>query len=154
MKIEPFPCRSARHCSQPPMNPNSSSALKAQTTIHHVPGDVELPAIQLPWWDIAAGEWKMATLPARTISILPSADAPPPQITAPIEVADAGEAAGAVVIHSNFWRMVSEVLAGVWILTILAWWWSGKPKAKQREREEPPIYKQQSRLIKQARKGA
>jgi len=45
------------------------------------PGEVELPGIQLPWWDIAAAEWKVATLPGRTITISPSADAPLPQAT-------------------------------------------------------------------------
>lgn len=118
------------------------------------PGDVELPAIELPWWDIAAAEWKVATLPARTIAILPSPDALVPQDAAPADIADASDTGKTIVIHSSFWRRVSEVLGGIWILTILTWWWSGKPKSKKREPEEAPIYKQQSRLLKQARKAA
>lgn len=119
-----------------------------------VAGEVELPAIQLPWWDIGASEWKVATLPKRTISILPSADAAVLQATPPAETVDAGDLTGSIVVHSNFWRLVSEGLAGVWVLTILAWWWSGRPKAAKPVSEEPPIHKQQSRLLRQARKAA
>lgn len=119
-----------------------------------VPGEVELPAIQLPWWDISAAEWKVATLPARTITILPSADLPLPRETPQVETLDAGGEPGTVVVHSDFWRLVSEVLAGVWLLTVLVWWWSGKPKQKKRVVEEPPMHKQQSRLLEQTRKAA
>jgi hypothetical protein len=119
-----------------------------------VAGLVELPEIQLPWWDIGAGEWKIATLPKRTISILPSADAAVEPVISQAEIADAGDMTGSVVIHSNFWRLVSEGLAGVWILTLLAWWWSGRPKKAQPVSQEPPVHKQQSRLLRQARKAA
>lgn len=119
-----------------------------------VPGDVELPAIQLPWWDIAAGEWKVATLPGRTMVILPSADAPMPQATPQVDASASDSEAATIVVHSDFWRRVSEVLAGTWVLTMFVWWWSGKPAPKTRVVEEPPIHKQQSRLLKQARKAA
>jgi hypothetical protein len=118
-----------------------------------VPGEVELPAIKLPWWDIAASEWKVATLPARKISILPSADAPAPA-AAQAELVSPAEAGSGVVVESRFWRRVSEALAGIWILTILMWWWSGKPKTEKRRPEAPPIHKQQSRLLTQTRKAA
>ena len=32
-------------------------------------GEIELPALQVPWWDIEAAEWKVASLPARTLII-------------------------------------------------------------------------------------
>lgn len=117
-------------------------------------GAVELPEIQLPWWDIGAGAWKVATLPARKLSILPSPDAVLPQSVQPSVGADVEKGAGTVVIQSDFWRTVSEGLAGAWILTLLAWWWSGKPKKKKQVAAEPPIHKQQSRLLKLTRKAA
>jgi len=119
-----------------------------------VPGDVELPAIQLPWWDIAAAEWKVATLPGRTITILPSADEPSPQATSQAEAPDVGTESEVSRVQSEFWRTVSEVLAGIWVLTLLVWWWSGKPKQKTPVVEEAPIHKQQSRLLKETRKAA
>jgi hypothetical protein len=50
---------------------------------------------------------------------------------------------------------VSQLLAAVWLLTIFAWWWSSRDKKREpREPEPPPIYKQQARFVKAARKAA
>jgi hypothetical protein len=119
------------------------------------PGAIDLPDVRLPWWDIEAGEWKIAALPGRKIAILPSADALLPQPEPVVEpVAAPAEGGEPVVVQSMFWRRVSEVLAGVWILTVLGWWWSSRPKREPREPEEPPLHKQQAKLLKQARKAA
>jgi len=123
------------------------------------PGDVDMPGIELPWWDIAEGAWKVARLPGRGIEILPSADALPPQLVqpeAPAEAPDAGGEAGVRVIESDFWRRISQLLAGAWLLTVLAWWWSGRPSKKPVERtpSEPPIHKQLSRCLKNAQAAA
>jgi len=34
-------------------------------------GTVVLPALEVPWWNIATGEWQVARLPERSINILP-----------------------------------------------------------------------------------
>lgn len=119
------------------------------------PGNVAMPDLELPWWDIAEGAWKVARLPGRAIEILPSADALLPQVlpSATPEVVTEG---APVIVHSQLWRRVAEVLAGVWLLTLLAWWWSGRPREphEAREPEAPPIHKQQSRLLREARKAA
>ena len=123
------------------------------------PGPVQIPDVELPWWDIAEGAWKVARLGGRALEVLPSADALPPQIVQPVVSAESesADASGPpVVVESEFWRRVSEVLGGVWLLTLLAWWWSGRP-AKKRESKvptEPPLHKQQARLLKTASKAA
>ena len=119
------------------------------------PGALAMPDLELPWWDIAEGAWKVARLPGRSIDILPSADALLPQVAPAPAATPAGEDGGPVVVHSEFWRYVAEVIGGVWVLTLLAWWWSGRPKEKTGPvNEEPPIHKQQSRLLREARKAA
>lgn len=126
------------------------------------PGSVDMPGIELPWWDIAEAAWKVARLPGRSIDITPSADALPPQLTQPAApadpagIGDAAQETRSTVVYSDFWRRVSQVLGGAWLLTILAWWWSGKPKKKRAEEapSEPPIHRQQSRLLKNARAAA
>ncbi|MDX1481444.1 MAG: BatD family protein [Woeseiaceae bacterium] len=123
------------------------------------PGAVDIRPIELPWWDIAEGEWKIARLGGRSIDILPSADALPPQIAEPAAEAAAPAEPEVQPVDSpgsDFWRRVSEVLAGVWLLTLLAWWWSGKPKQKRENKppSEPPLHRQQSRLLKDARRSA
>ena len=37
-------------------------------------GSVVLPALEVPWWNIATGEWQVARLPERPIKILPSGE--------------------------------------------------------------------------------
>jgi len=121
-----------------------------------VPGDVELPALELPWWNIDTGAWEVARLSGTTLSILPSATAVPPPVIAEQPVPqEEGEAVGTRVVRSDFWLLVSEILAAVWVLTLVAWWWSGrKPARAPKEPEAPPIHKQQARFLKAARKAA
>ena len=127
-------------------------------------GEVELPGVEVPWWDLEAGEWKVAALPARTLRIK-GVEAPPPVETPAAEAAPAesseppalatAEQAVAVV---TFWQRAAELLAVLWLLTVAAWWWSSrsgprKPRAPK-EPKEPPVHKQQGQLLKTARKAA
>jgi hypothetical protein len=116
------------------------------------PGEVVLPELQLPWWDVTRGEWQIASLPPTTISILPSANAMPVPVM-PEEPVLAAEGP-VTVVHSKFWRHASEGLAAVWLLTLIAWWWSRRPEKKSAEPQEPPLHKRQSRLLKNARRAA
>lgn len=120
-------------------------------------GNVELPELQLPWWNIDVGEWQVARLPGTSITILPSANAAvvPPVATAEPAPQQDANVSGNLVIQSKFWRRVSEALAGVWLLTVITWWWSRRPVDRMpKEPEPPPVYKQQSRILKAARKAA
>jgi hypothetical protein len=125
-------------------------------------GEVLLPKLELPWWDIEAGEWRIATVPERTLTISPAPGAtlPPPvaeqPIDEPLEPATDVEAAPAPaqLVHSDFWRLVAQLLAVVWIATALAWWWSSRPRREHSEPPPVPLHKQQARYLKAARKAA
>lgn len=43
-------------------------------------GEITLPAIRVPWWDVTADRARVAVLPPRTVTVLPAAggNAPPP----------------------------------------------------------------------------
>ena len=115
-------------------------------------GVVELPALQLPWWNIEQGEWQVASLPSRSLTILPSGEtARPPVIEQAVEAPLEAET---IKLESGFWRRVSEGLIALWLLTVLAWWWSRRPEKKTQEREAPPIHKQQAKFLKAARRAA
>ncbi len=123
-------------------------------------GIFELPEVALPWWDVSAGEWRVARLPGRSFTVLAALDPVlEPPAPDPVEI-EAGQDAqqGTLTVHSSFWRRVSEALAAVWILTVAAWWWSSRtvrarPRSKSREPATPP-HKQQTRALKAARKAA
>ena len=115
-------------------------------------GVVEVPELTLPWWNIDAGEWQVASLPSRTLTILPSGEtALPPSVEPQIEMPFESET---ITVESSFWRRISEGLVAMWLLTVLAWWWSRRPEKKPREPEPPPIHKQQAKFLNAARKAA
>mgnify|MGYP001826201336 FL=1 len=120
-------------------------------------GEVELPAVELPWWNIDVGEWQVASLPGSSLTILPSAAALPLQ-PEPVEAAEEETSAPATelqVVYVDFWRYISAGLAGVWVTTLIAWWWSRRPATREpKEPAPPPIYKQQAKFLKAARKAA
>lgn len=121
--------------------------------IGSIPGDVELPELTLPWWNVDEGEWQIASLPATTLTILPSPNA----IVVPtIETPDTPPAiVETVTVHSELWRQVSMALLAIWLLTLVAWWRSRRqPSLKIEEPVVVPIHKQQSRCLKTARKAA
>jgi hypothetical protein len=120
-------------------------------------GEVELPAVELPWYNIDAQEWQVASLPGSVLTILPSANAaPPPEPVADNEPVAADEPAVATeIVYVDFWRYVSAGLGGVWLMTIIAWWWSRRPVSREpKEPAPPPIHKQQAKFLKTARKAA
>lgn len=120
------------------------------------PGVVVLPALEVPWWNTATGRWQVASLPERSISILPSGEAPvlEPDDATPDETGAGSAESRAVSMPEGFWRRLSELLAAVWLLTLIAWWWSSRPQKRQREPGPVPIHKQQARHLKAARKAA
>jgi hypothetical protein len=121
-------------------------------------GVVTLAALEVPWWNTATSEWQVARLPERNITILASGEVPPPEP----EVEEAAEAGGETdrgaaptMMSGGFWRRVSELLAAVWLVTLLAWWWTSRPSGREpREPAPMPLHKRQSRLLKSARKAA
>ena len=122
------------------------------------PGVVELPAVELPWWNIDAGEWQIASLPGSTLHISPSATAaivPPPVTVEDTTVEDTAPAQEVQVVYVDFWRYMSAGLAAVWVMTLIGWWWSRRPPVRMaREPEAPPLHKQQAKFLKAARKAA
>lgn len=120
-------------------------------------GNFILPPVEVPWWNIDAGEWQVARLPERTISILPSAEAPTPPPT-PEPSADTAVAnepgSPAIPADDGFWRQASELLAVVWLVTLLGWWWSSRPKRSPREPQPAPTHRQQAKFLKEARRAA
>ena len=79
----------------------NSVAIRALPTvlIPTRPGKLELPPIELAWWDTEANEARVASLPARTVEVQAApgfAAAPPAAVEPPAPGSEAGSTAGAV----------------------------------------------------------
>lgn len=119
-------------------------------------GTVEIPELEVPWWNIEAGEWRVARLPARTLRIDAPAEAAvvPPGVP-PAASADEADDPQSLSAADGFWIRVSQLLAAAWLLTVLSWWWSSRDRKREtKEPLPPPIYKQQAKFVKAARKAA
>jgi len=119
-------------------------------------GEVTLPKLRLPWWNIDTASWEVAELPEVTLDIEPGEEQ---AVAVPVAEASADTAvaivdAEPVVIESTMWRRIAEILAAVWVLTIIGWWWSSRPQRVEREPPPVPLHRQQAKPLKAARKGA
>lgn len=121
-------------------------------------GAIEIPPIEVPWWNIEVGEWRVARLPSRTIYV-EAVDAPlaPPAAEPLVATAAEDEVHEALPspVADGFWKRASRLLAAVWLLTIFAWWWSSRStQTETREPAPPPVYKIQAKILHAARKAA
>ena len=128
-------------------------------------GAIELPELVVPWWNVDTDEWQFARLPARQIEVRGA----PVAATPPLE-ASAAEAPSAAAIPPpnafdapslsdrvppSAWQLAAQVLAALWLLTLVGWWWSARDRERpERQPEPPPVYKQQAKFVKAARRAA
>ena len=118
-------------------------------------GEIELPELTLPWWNVDTDEWQIASLPATTLTILSPLHGTEQVQPAAAETGESAAPSETVTVHSQLWRRVSEALLAAWLLTLFFWWLSRRPAAAKRtEPQEPPMHKQQARHLKVARKAA
>jgi hypothetical protein len=99
------------------------------------PGHYTLPAVKLSWWDIANNRQQEITLPARTIDVTGAA------ISANATTATPSNIDSNTIINTNTnaahqnstslitkisslpWFWISLALFGLWVITLLTWWW-------------------------------
>jgi hypothetical protein len=121
------------------------------------PGQYTIPALTIAWWDTQTNQPRMATLPARTLTILPApggaaattaAAAAPAGRAPPVTARGAGATpttpGGAPLPRAParrlfaprlapsgppVWEWISIALALVWLATLGAWLWSRRSRA-------------------------
>jgi hypothetical protein len=116
------------------VTPNGLTSRRAVSlaVIAQNPGEVTLPAIELPWWNVSEQRWEVAQLPPRTLRFAPSSEVPPPTPIAAV----APEVAPSAAPSTTFWPIVSGVLAAAWLVTLAlcVWLWT---RLKQRHDVAP-----------------
>ena len=116
------------------------------------PGHYELPAIEVPWWNIETGQQEVARIPARSIEVTPGDDttaesAPLPSISGDVSP---GTSETKIIEHvsAGFWPWISAGLALGWVLSAL-WWW----RSRQTMEREKTIVRQPVANFKAVRKA-
>lgn len=115
------------------------------------PGSVTVPAIHIPWWNIEKAEWETAELPSRTLTVVGDAETPSArrQPPPPIQLVDTAQSVGSDPIEvsldssgqtiavpgSKQWSWIAGGLLGVWVLTLMAWWWDRRQRGQSSEKE-------------------
>ncbi len=113
-------------------------------------GSMKLPGFDLDWYDVTSNEWKVARIPAVTVTVAPAApgtvaaQAPPamqqppvaPQQVAPAvpgipQTADKNAPQVVQSRGTSPWLWVSIGLAVGWLLTLLLWWVHSRRNRRQ-----------------------
>jgi hypothetical protein len=93
------------------------------------PGTLTIPASTVAWWNVLTDQREVAQIPAHAITVLPavggSAVQPStPPAAASISTAPAASGASSVTASSTPWRWIALGSLALWLLSVLAWWWS------------------------------
>jgi len=106
----------------------SSNGLTAQRTerfavIAQRAGSVELPAVELPWWNVDSRAWEVARIDARTLAVTPSTEAVAPAVPQ----TEISEPQIEMVTERALWPYwLSGFLGAGWLLTIIAWLYTAR----------------------------
>jgi hypothetical protein len=97
------------------------------------PGHYELPAVKLSWWDTAHNTQQEVTLPARSIDVtgsVISANATSSQPNSNNNIMNQNNITAATKTSTLPWFWISLALFGLWIITLIAWWWDHRKLKK------------------------
>lgn len=96
------------------------------------PGDFQIPALKIQWWDTTADALRQIELPARTLHVTPGSGSDAstrgttgtPQTAATSPAPRSDGATSSATERSWPWHWVSLALAVLWLGTVFGWWWS------------------------------
>lgn len=109
-------------------------------------GKLELPPVEITWWDTRRRMQQVATLPARVLDVLPAAVMPganapaaaisqPPAVSAPAPEPLDEEAVN--VQQPNYWPYLTAIAVAAWLFTTLAWWRSRRSSVPAEQSTTP-----------------
>ena len=107
-------------------------------------GELVIPAVKVPWFNVVTGKTEYATLPEKRLSVKAAAatTAPPPQVItpevtpAPATTAPHGSTpmlTSPTVPTPQWWSLSSWVLLVLWLVTLAMWWLTRNRSPKQVE---------------------
>lgn len=106
-------------------------------------GSLKVSGLEIPWWNTRTDRMEIARLPERTLTVLPSTQAPVPQPAAtteekpvkPLSPDSASKNANALDDNhaqaDRLWFWLAVLMGSGWLLSALAWWFfSRRPDSK------------------------
>ncbi|MDR1075449.1 MAG: BatD family protein [Xanthomonadaceae bacterium] len=109
--------------------------IRKYSVVPNAAGTLAIPGMQMAWWDTGRGEARISRLPDLNVQVTPGtglATLPvvPASVTAssPAQGAVVPLAATASAASGPLWKILSIVMACLWLLTMLAWWWQSRRK--------------------------
>lgn len=104
------------------------------------PGSLIIPAVSLTWFNVQTGQKEIASIPARTLTVLPAANTSPATASSAAQAAvtsvapaSASSASPNVAAPSPSttpvtpWRWIAIGSVGLWAFSAIAfWWWRGR----------------------------
>ena len=88
-------------------------------------GSIEIPAVEIPWWDTETGTLRTAVVPARTLQVAP-ASAEPVQTAGLADPTTGRSAPAPEPASALLWQLLALGCALGWALTVLLWWLRGR----------------------------
>lgn len=109
-------------------------------------GQFTIPEIRLTWWDTQGNEQRIATLPARTVTVLPAAGSVQQPIPVKPEFAPALSQAVPLTTTpflstpraAGIWPWIAGTLLLLWLTTLFAWWSSWRRRSAKTALSQPP----------------
>jgi hypothetical protein len=94
-------------------------------------GEIEIPEVSIPWFNILTKKIEYARLPSKTIDVLPSITSSQKNYPSTVQVEPAAEIntpatlpnETAVIVSDNasLWSVSSWILLTLWVITLFAW---------------------------------
>jgi hypothetical protein len=90
-------------------------------------GSLELPAVELPWWNVDRERWEVARIDARAIDVAPGVSVTPVTDDPAADPRPAPEEPGEPA-RPRLWPWLSAGLAAGWFVTVLAWAYTARTR--------------------------
>ncbi|MDH3693925.1 MAG: BatD family protein [Gammaproteobacteria bacterium] len=91
-------------------------------------GQLTLPEVRIPWWDVGSDVEQVAVIPAQTIEVLPAetvaTTTAQPDVNVETSAAEpiVDAISSQMATSSGWWPMVSAVFALLWLVTLIYLW--------------------------------
>jgi hypothetical protein len=114
------------------------------------PGLLQLPAIEIPWWNTRTDQLEVARIAAQTFNVTPSpknqqAFSQPSNSTASSAIPGAMSAPTAA---APYWQYIAIGLFSLWMVTLLLWFAQSRRRPPSSPTEERPRTIDQGQLLK------